>query len=111
MKMVYAIVHSEDEESVTQSLMSAGFIVTKLATTGGFLKRGNTTLLIGVDEDKVEPVIAIIKKECGKREQMVYNVPYSQTTGVPTTTFTSPVSIDVGGATIFVVDVERFEKV
>ena len=112
MKMVYAIVHSEDGDSVTEALMSHGYIVTKLATTGGFLRRGNTTLLIGVEQDKVQNVIDIIVKESGKREQIVYNLPYSQTSGVPITSYNAvPTTVDVGGATIFVIDVERFEKV
>ena len=103
MKMVYAIVHSEDGDSVTEALMSHGYIVTKLATTGGFLRR---------EQDKVQNVIDIIVKESGKREQIVYNLPYSQTSGVPVTSYNAvPTTVDVGGATIFVIDVERFEKV
>lgn len=110
--MVYAIVHSEDGDSVAEALMSNGYIVTKLATTGGFLRRGNTTLLIGVDEEKVQNVIDLVVKESGKREQIVYNLPYSQTSGVPMSSFTAvPTTVDVGGATIFVMDVEKFVKV
>ena len=112
MKMVYAIVHSEDGDSVTEALMASGYIVTKLATTGGFLRRGNTTLLTGVEAEEVQKVIDIIIKESGKREQIVYNLPYSQTSGVPVASYNAvPTTVDVGGATIFVIDVERFEKV
>lgn len=112
MKLIHAIVHSEDGDTVTEELNVQGFSVTKLATTGGFLRRGNTTLLIGTDEDKVEQVIDIIKKECGKREQVVYNMPYTHSHGVPVTSYsTVPTTVDVGGATIFILDVERFEKV
>ncbi len=112
MKMIYAIVHSEDGDSVTEALTAGGYIVTKLATTGGFLRRGNTTLLIGVEEEKVQDVIDIVIKESGKREQIVYNLPYSQTSGMPVSSYGAvPTTIDVGGATIFVIDVERFEKV
>ena len=60
----------------------------------------------------VYKVIDIIIKESGKREQIVYNLPYSQTSGVPVTSYNAvPTTVDVGGATIFVIDVERFEKV
>lgn len=112
MKMIYAIVHSEDGDSVTEALTVEGYIVTKLATTGGFLRRGNTTLLIGVEADQVEHVIEIVKKESGKREQILYNMPYTQTGGIPITGYSAtPTMADVGGATIFVIDVERFEKV
>ena len=112
MKMINALVHSEDGDSVAEALMASGYIVTKLATTGGFLRRGNTTLLIGVEAEEVQKVIDIIIKESGKREQIVYNLPYSQTSGVPVTSYNAvPTTVDVGGATIFVIDVERFEKV
>lgn len=112
MKMVYAIVHSEDGDAVTDALTTEGYFVTKLATTGGFLRRGNTTLLIGVEETEVDKVIEIVKKESGKREQILYNMPYTQTGGIPITGYGSvPTMADVGGATIFVMDVERFEKV
>lgn len=112
MKMIYAIVHSEDGDAVTEELNSQGFSVTKLATTGGFLRRGNTTLLIGTDEEKVAHVINIIKKECGQREQVVYNMPYAHSSGVPVASYNAvPTTVDVGGATIFVMNVERFDKV
>ncbi len=112
MKMVLAIVHSDDGDSVTEALTMEGYIVTKLATTGGFLRRGNTTLLLGVPEEKVKEVISLIKRESGKREQIIYNMPYSQTSGVPVAGYNAiPNTVDVGGATIFVMDVEHFEKV
>ena len=112
MKLIYAIVHSEDGDSVTEELNANGFIVTKLATTGGFLRRGNTTLMIGTEEEKVTQAIKIIKRECGSREQVAYSMPYTQPNDMPMTGYDShPSTVDVGGATIFVVDVERFEKV
>lgn len=112
MKMIYAIVHSEDGDAVTEALTTDGYIVTKLATTGGFLRRGNTTLLIGVEEEEVDKVIEIVKKESGKREHILYNMPYTQTGGIPITGYGAvPTMADMGGATIFVMDVERFEKV
>ena len=113
MKLIYAIVHSEDGNSVTEELNAKGFIVTKLATTGGFLRRGNVTLMIGTEEEKVTQAIKIIKRECGNREQVQYTMPYTdQPNDLPIAGYAaSPVTVDVGGATIFVVDVERFEKV
>lgn len=112
MKMIYAIVHSEDGDPVTEALTGEGFIVTKLATTGGFLRRGNTTLLIGVDEKDVDKVIDIVKKEAGKKENILYHLPYAQAGGMALTGYGAASTMaDVGGATIFVMDVERFEKV
>ena len=82
------------------------FSVTRLATTGGFLMAGNTTFLIGTDDDKVDEVISIIGKHSKKRTQMV---PSSASYGVGMYT-SFPVEVQVGGATIFVTNIERFEK-
>lgn len=107
MKLIFAVINHDDVSSVTQSLTKKGFSSTKLATTGGFLLAGNVTIMVGVDEEKVQAVIDIIKQYSHSRKQMI-----------PTTTEMSygyypsmPVEVVVGGATIFVVDIERFEHV
>ena len=107
MKLILAIINYDDAGAVTQALTRRGFSSTKLATTGGFLMAGNTTIMVGVDEEKVQTVIDIIKEQCHSRQQII-----------PTTSETSygyypsmPVEVVVGGATIFVVDIERFERV
>ncbi len=107
MKLVYAIVNGDDSSAVAKALTKAGFFATKLASTGGFLSAGNTTFLIGVEEEKVDEVIRIIESKSHKRKQLV---PSAASYGVATYT-SFPVEISVGGATIFVTDVERFEKV
>ena len=105
MKLILAIINHDDANTVTQALTKKGFSSTKLATTGGFLMAGNVTILIG--EEKVQTVIDIIREHSHSRKQMI-----------PTTTEMSygyypsmPVEVVVGGATIFVVDIERFERV
>lgn len=107
MKLIYAIVNGDDSHSVSKSLTKEGFFATKLASTGGFLSSGNTTFLICTDDEKVDKVIEIIKEKSHKRNQIVpSNVSYG------TGEFASfSVEVSVGGATIFVTDVERFEKV
>ncbi|MGI6261103.1 MAG: cyclic-di-AMP receptor [Acutalibacteraceae bacterium] len=106
MKLVLAIVSNDDSAVVSAALTREGFSVTKLATTGGFLMAGNTTFLVGVEDEKVDAVIDLIKKQSKRRTQMV-----------PTTSSfdvgmysTFPVEVTVGGATIFVLNVDRFEK-
>ncbi len=108
MKLVFAIVHDEDEIEVMKSLNENGFSVTKLCSTGGFLRAGNTTLLVGVPKEKVELVIDIIKTKSKSRKKLINsaNVPamgVAMTAGYP-------VEITLGGATIFVVAVEKYEK-
>ena len=68
MKLVFAIVNDQDGSKVLEALNKEGFSVTKLATTGGFLKVGNMTLIIGTEEDKVQRVIDIVKEKSHKRK-------------------------------------------
>ncbi len=70
MKLVYAIVRNDNEDDVVSLLNQNHYSVTRLSTTGGFLKKGNTTLMIGVEDEKVEEVIALIKQECGQHQKL-----------------------------------------
>lgn len=106
MKMVMAIVSGDDSSAVSAALTKANYSVTKLATTGGFLMSGNTTFLIGVDDEKVDEVIKIIGKHSKKRKQMIP----STSSGIGMYS-AFPVEVTIGGATVFVMNVERFEKV
>ncbi len=107
MKLLFAIVNKDDANYVNTELAKAGFSVTKIASTGGFLKNGNTTFLIGVEDKDTDRVIDVISKFSKKRDvplpvDPVYN---------PASIMASPAKITVGGATVFVVDVERFEHI
>lgn len=107
MKLVMAIVGSEDSANVAEALTKDGFSVTKLATTGGFLKSGNTTFIVGTDDDKVDRVIDIVAEQSRRRTQLVPN-----TATMDMGMYSAyPVEVTVGGSTIFVLPVERFEKV
>ena len=101
MKMIMAVVSGDDSNAVSAALTKARFSVTKLATTGGFLMSGNTTFLIGVDDDKVSEVIDIIAKHSKKRKQMVPSA------GMVDVGMYSafPVEVTVGGAIVFVMNV------
>ncbi len=109
MKLVFAIVNNEDGNVVMRELNKVGFSVTKMASTGGFLRLGNTTLLTGTEEEDVEKVIEVIRKHSAKRKQVMFTPePF---VGVINDYSAYPAEIETGGATIFVIDVERFEKV
>ena len=108
MKLILAIVNDEDANKVLSELNRANFSVTKLATTGGFLRAGNVTMIIGTDEDKVDDAIKIISEKSHRRKQIATSPMPIGATGAYTP---YPIEIEVGGATIFVMDVERFEKV
>jgi uncharacterized protein YaaQ len=109
MKLVMAIIHDEDAFNIMDLLREKGFSVTKLASTGGFLRAGNTTLICGVNEERIPELLDIIEKKCRSRKQITSvnathvnanesHVPY-------------PVEVTVGGATILVLNVEDFRKV
>ncbi len=106
MKLIFAIVNDDDAARVQSVLSKAGFPVTKLASTGGYLKSGNTTFISGVEDGQVDEVISLIGNNARKRTQIIHD-----TTSMGTfNTMAMPLEIQVGGATIFVLNVERFEK-
>lgn len=107
MKMITAIINKEETRGVCAALVRAGFSVTRMSTTGGFLMAGNTTFISGVEDEKVDEVIGIIAKHSRRRTQVV---PSTSTMDVGMYS-SFPVEVTVGGSTIFVLNVDRFEKV
>lgn len=108
MKLIIAIVQDEDSSRLISSLMNEGFGVTKLATTGGFLKSGNTTLLVGVEDSRFQECLNIIEKVCKSRKQIATS---PVTMGSANGMYTSyPIEVTVGGATVFVLTVDQFVK-
>ncbi len=107
MKLVMAIMGKDDASVVMDALTEESFQVTRMASTGGFLKSGNTTLIIGVEDNKTNKVIDIISKYSSKRKQLVSNGSSSYMSPFAH----MPFQITTGGAIIFVLDVDRFEKV
>jgi len=109
MKLVLAIVSGDNSTKVSSALTKGGFFVTKLATTGGFLAAGNTTFIIGTEDEKVDALIEIIKNSSPTRKKMTSS---STSYGVGMGIFSDvPVEIETGGATVFVLDIEQFYKV
>lgn len=106
MKLVLAIVSNDDGAAVSSGLTREGFAVTKLATTGGFLMAGNTTFIVGVDDERVPKVIEVISQHSRKRSQMMPSAPSYDMSSYPA----FPVEVTVGGATVFVLNVEHYEK-
>ena len=108
MKLILAIINRDDSRAVTTNLTKKGFSSTCLATTGGFLMAGNVTVMVGVDEEKVQAVIDVIQEHSHARKQMIPATAAEMGYGYYPS---MPVEVTVGGATIFVVDIERFERV
>ncbi|HAI20605.1 MAG TPA: hypothetical protein DCM14_01675 [Clostridiales bacterium UBA8153] len=109
MKLIMAIVQDKDAPRLVDALVEKGFRSTKLASTGGFLREGNTTLFVGTEDHQVSTVINVIKRTCRAREQLV--TPLAPVSGPSDSYVPYPVEVQVGGATIFVLPVESLEKV
>ena len=111
MKLIVAIVQDEDASRLINHLMTEGYRVTKLATTGGFLKAGNTTLLLGVDDSRVDEAISAIESVCKSRKQ-ISTASSTMVGGMTHGEFTAfPIEVTVGGATVFVLSVDQFLKI
>lgn len=106
MKLFITIVNDEDAGNLLKKLLDSDFGVTKLASTGGFLKSGNTTLLIGTDDSRRDELFGIIKSSCKVRKEMTTTSAMIGENAV----MGMPIEITVGGATIFVVNVEEHIK-
>lgn len=109
MKLVIAIVHERDKHKVSDALLEAGHKFTIVASTGGFLRDGNVTFLVGTEAANVDNVIEIVRQWCSAREQYITQ-PLPDAIA-PAGAMVSPVKVCVGGAIIFVVDVEKYERV
>lgn len=108
MKMVVAIVHADDASSVAKALSQAGFGATYGKSAGGFLRRQNATVFAGVPDRDVDRVLDIIRERCRSRTEQVSPLPPVVEPGEVYMPY--PMEVEVGGATIFVINVDRFEK-
>ncbi|MDO4902643.1 MAG: cyclic-di-AMP receptor [Limosilactobacillus sp.] len=106
MKMIVAIVQSKDSNRLRKAFNKTEIRVTQLSTTGGFLREGNATFLIGVQDEQVDQVLEIIKKNAESREQYVTSQMHVDVEGGSA----FPVNVKIGGATVFVLPIEQFLK-
>lgn len=106
MKMILAVVQADDASKVTQALIESGHRVTRIATQGAWLRRENSTLLLGVNDEKVDEVLKILQQTACRRTSYI-SVPRE----VPGALNAQVIDVEVGGATVFVLNVERFEHI
>jgi uncharacterized protein YaaQ len=107
-KLVVAIVHHEDAGPLVDLLLDREFRATRLHSSGGFLKQSNATIIVGVEDDEVETVVELVRETCTSRTQIVNPMPPIMEPGeffMP-----NPLEVEVGGATVFVLPVERTER-
>jgi uncharacterized protein YaaQ len=108
-KLVIAVVQGEDAQKTSEALTSAGFASTRLTSSGGFLQQGNVTFLIGVEDSRVTEAVEVIRDNCRERSRYLTPMPPVPEPGELFMAY--PVEVQVGGATVFVVPVDTFEKI
>lgn len=108
MKLVIAIVQSEDADRLVTELVENGFRVTRIASSGALLRRENASLLLGVDDHEVGRVLAIIRRTCRRRKEVV--IPYAPAMEPGLLWLPENFEVEVGGATVFVLPIERMER-
>lgn len=109
MKLIIAVVQDEDIETLTTELIDQNIRFTKVSTSGSFLRMGNTSLLIGIEDAKAPEVMAILKRTCKRRTQIA--VPYSPALEPGLLYMPENFEVEVGGAIVFVANVSRFERI
>jgi len=108
MKLIVAVVHNEDAGALVDALLEKDYRATRLHSSGGFLKQSNATILVGVEEAQIDEVLAITRQTCTARTQIVNPMPPIMEPGEFFMPY--PLEVEVGGATVFVLPVERFER-
>jgi uncharacterized protein YaaQ len=109
MKMVLAIVQNEDASGLIDALSQKEYRSTRINTAGGFLKESNATILLGVEAHQVDDVLSIIRANCHTRTQYLNPLPPVMEPGEFYMPY--PVEVQVGGATVFVIDAEQHRQI
>ncbi|MCL4458872.1 MAG: cyclic-di-AMP receptor [Chloroflexi bacterium] len=108
MKLIIAITHSDDAGGLIDALTERNYRTTRIHTAGGFLRESNATVLVGVEDERVDEVISLIQENCHTRTQLVNPLPPVMEPGEFYMPY--PIEVEVGGAIVFVLDVERYER-
>jgi uncharacterized protein YaaQ len=108
MKLIVAIVHNEDAGALVDALLDREYRATRLHSSGGFLKQSNATIIVAVEDDQVDTIIDIVRDTCTSRTQIVNPMPPIMEPGEFFMPY--PLEVEVGGATVLVLPVERFER-
>jgi uncharacterized protein YaaQ len=107
MKMIITVVQGKDAGALTDKLVAKRYGITRINTSGGFLRESNATFLIGVDDDRVDDVVETIRSVCKTRTRFLNPLPPMSEPGgeiyMP-----NPVEVQVGGATIFILTVDKY---
>ena len=102
-KLVLAVLQGSDSDNTIRNLNERGFMVTVLSSTGGFLKKKSTTVMIGVEEDRLEEALDVLQKETVYQS---VTMPHGEMSAVPPV----PMEVMAGGAAVFIVSLDDIRK-
>lgn len=109
-KLILAVLQGDDFADTVDELNRSGFFATVLSSTGGFLKKKSVTVMIGVEEERMQQVLDVLKQCAGRRQQMTYS-DLSMSSGGPTPSIPMvPVRMNVGGVVVFIIDLDDIQK-
>ena len=108
-RLLLAIIRKDDYDETVYQLNTHGFFVTKLSSSGGFLKKENVTLMLGVSSDRLQEAVELLRTFAGHRRSQTYVMPSPGASSVYTGSAV-PVEVDAGGVTIFTMKLEGFQK-
>ncbi len=108
MKLILAVIQHEDEEAFVQALEDASIGSTRIGSSGGFLRASNVTMMIAVPDDQVDIILDLLKKHCKRRTRHLYpllpNLEARER-------FLGSIPVEIGGATVFILPVDRMERI
>ena len=108
MKLVLAVIQNEDQDALTAAVQAEGLSITRIGSSGGFLRASNITLMMAVEDNQIERALALLGKHCKRRTRHLR--PWSPSREARER-FPSAIPIEVGGAAVFILDIERMEKI
>ena len=108
-RLLFAILRKEDYDETVSQLTSHGFFVTRLSSSGGFLKKENVTLMLGVESGRMQEAVELLKRCAGRRRSQNYGLP-TPGTGDAFATPAVPVEAEAGGVTLFTMKLEEFQN-
>lgn len=109
MKLVIIVTQKKDSKKLEEALVENNYQLTKLDSSGGFLKKKNHTFLVGINDEKLDSLLELVGNICKKRKEIVTAPDFGGTLGE--TLITNGAKVQEGGATIFVTEVSKFMKV
>lgn len=108
MKLILAVIQNEDEDALTEAMEIEGMSVTRIGSSGGFLRASNVTLMSAVEDQQVERVMALLSKHCKRRTKHLHPwVPSMEARE----RFLGAIPVEIGGAAVFILSLERVEKI